>query len=434
MPMKAKLLLCCFIFTQFCLAQNIIFPDSVFKDYLLIAKTNFNTDPNVFIQYPPIDANADGQISYAEALLVEGFDFGYANITNLEGLQYFTNVKVISTYFADFPNFYQPSLINLEQLSLLNSVGTSSLSSVNVSQNSNLKKFECRSDLITNLDFSSNPQLRDLSIYCPSLTSLNLSNLNNLKNLSYLGKLPTIDLSDANNLLTLNCVGSTQNFSFPNDNLLTALDLSNQTKLMRLDLTGNNITDLNLSNSPNLENLNISNNNITTLNIDNVKYVRQFFCDNNLLSSLDVSEMFNLNNFSCKNNQLTSLATQNGIIEEYIDFSGNPGLISVCCDANEVVYMQNLCNLYDYGTTQVNGNCGNQANRISMYPNPVGDWLHLSANFDIERVEVFNANGMLVMSSESGADAIEMNSLNSGLYFLKVFSSQEVNTLKFVKI
>lgn len=432
--MKAKILFCCFIFTQFCLAQNIIFPDSVFKDYLLIAKTNFNTDPNVFIQYPPIDANADGQISYAEALLVEGFDFGYANITNLEGLQYFTNVKVISTYYADFPNFYQPTLVNLEHLSLLNSVGSSSLSNVDISQNISIKKFECRSDLISNLNFSNNTLLRDLAIYCPSLTSLNLSNLSNLKNLSYLGKLPTIDLSDAINLLTLTCIGSTQNYNFPVENLLSTLDLSNQTKLMRLDLTGNNIASLDLSNSPNLETLNISNNNIATLNIDNVKYVRQFFCDNNLLTSLDVSEMFNLNNFSCKNNQLTSLATQNGIIEEYIDFSGNPGLTSVCCDANEVVYMQNLCNQYDNDTAVVNGNCNNQANRISMYPNPVGDWLHLSANFDIERVEVFNANGMLVMSSESGADAIEMNGLNSGLYFLKVFSSQEVNTMKFVKI
>lgn len=432
--MKAKLLFCCFIFTQFCLAQNITFLDSVFKDYLLVAKINYSYDPNVFIQYPPIDANADGEISYAEALLVERLDFGYANITNLEGLQYFTNVKSISTYYADFPNFYQPTLVNLEHLSLLNSVGISSLSTIDLSPNINLKKFECRGDILTSLDFSSNTLLRDISIYCPSLTSLNLSNLNNLKNLSYLGKLPTIDLSDATNLLTLTCIGSTQNYSFPVENLLSNLDLSNQTKLMRLDITGNNIANLDLSNSPNLETLNISNNNIATLNIDNVKYVRQFFCDNNLLTSLDVSEMFNLINFSCKNNQLTTLATQNGIIEEYIDFSGNPGLTSVCCDANEVVYMQNLCNQYDNDTAVVNGNCNNQANRISMYPNPVGDRLHLSANFDIERVEVFNANGMMVKSSESGADVIEMDSLNSGLYFLKVFSSQEVNTMKFVKI
>jgi hypothetical protein len=160
--MKAKLLFGCFIFTQFCLAQNITFLDSVFKDYLLVANTNYNTDPNVVIQYPPIDANADGEISFAEALTVEGLYFGYANITNLEGLQYFTNVKVINTYYANFPNFYQPTLVNLEQLSLLNSVGISSLTSVDLSPNINLKKFECRGDILASLDFSSNTLLRDI--------------------------------------------------------------------------------------------------------------------------------------------------------------------------------------------------------------------------------------------------------------------------------
>lgn len=432
--MKTKLLLAFLIVVQLGNAQNINIPDPIFKELLLISYTNFSGDPNNFVVYPRIDNNQDGEISYAEALLVEGLDLGYANITNLEGLQYFTNVKKISSYYADFPNFYQPTLVNLEQLSLLNSVGISSLTSVDLSPNINLKKFECRGDILTSLDLSSNTLLRDISIYCPSLTSLNLSNLSNLKNLSYLGKLPTIDLSDATNLLTLTCVGSTQNYIFPNENLLTTLDLSYQTKLMRLDLTGNKIANLDLSNCPNLETLNISNNYITSLNIDNVKYVRLFFCDNNLLSNLDVSEMFNLKNFSCKNNQLTSLATQNGIIEEYIDFSGNPGLTSVCCDANEVVYMQNLCNQYDNDTAVVNGNCNNQVNRISMYPNPVGDWLHLSANFNIVRVEVYNTNCVMVMSSESVADAIAMNSLNSGMYFIKVFSNQDVNTMKFVKI
>jgi hypothetical protein len=69
-----------------------------------------------------------------------------------------------------------------------------------------------------------------------------------------------------------------------------------------------------------------------------------------------------------------------------------------------------------------------------MYPNPVKDTLHLSTNLNINRVEVFSSNGVLVMSSDSVSDAIEMNTLNSGLYFIKVYSNQEVNTMKFVKI
>ena len=201
--MKTKLFLICFFLFQLSNAQNITFPDQVLKDFLLIAPINFNQDLNNFITYPPIDANSDGEISVTEALNVIGLDFYYLNITNLEGLQYFTNLKVITTYYANFPNFSQPNLINLEQLSLLNSVGSASLTYVDISNNTNLVKFQCSSDLITSLDLSNNTQLKNVEIYCPSLTSINLSNLVNLKNLSYLGKLPTIDISDSVNLLNL---------------------------------------------------------------------------------------------------------------------------------------------------------------------------------------------------------------------------------------
>jgi hypothetical protein len=431
--MKIKLLLAFLFVVQLGTAQNITIPDSTFKDLLLISYINYTGDANNFVVYPRIDANQDGEISFTEALAVEGLDLGYSNITNLEGLQYFTNVKKISSYYADFSSFYQPTLVNLEQLSLLNSVSSSSTSFIDLSPHTNLKKFQCNSVWLTSLDLSANTQLRDLDLYCPALTSLNLSNLSNLKNMSYLGAMPTIDLSDALNLLKLSCIGSSPNFSYPNENLLTSLDLSNQTKLSYLDLTGNLIPSLDLSNCPNLEVLNIANNGIETLILDNIRYVRLFFCENNLLTTLDVSKLFNLKNFFCANNQLTSLNTSNGIIEEFIDFSGNPGLETVCCDANEVVYMQNLCNQYNNESAVVNGSCQPVANRIAMYPNPVSDLLHLSANDGISRVEVYSTNGMLVMSSDSVSDSIEMNDLNSGMYFLKVFSGQDVATMKFVK-
>ena len=431
--MKIKLLLAFLFVVQLGTAQNITIPDSTFKDLLLISYINYTGDPNNFVVYPRIDANQDGEISFTEALAVEGLDLGYSNITNLEGLQYFTNVKKISSYYADFSSFYQPTLVNLEQLSLLNSVSSSSTSFIDLSPNINLKKFQCNSVWLTSLDLSANTQLRDLDLYCPALTSLNLSNLSNLKNMSYLGAMPTIDLSDALNLLKLSCIGSSPNFSYPNENLLTSLDLSNQTKLSYLDLTGNLIPSLDLSNCPNLEVLNIGNNGIETLILDNIRYVRLFFCENNLLTTLDVSKLFNLKNFFCANNQLTSLNTSNGIIEEFIDFSGNPGLESVCCDPNEVVYMQNLCNQYNNESALVNGSCAPVANRISMYPNPVSDMLHLSANDGISRVEIYSTNGMLVMSSDAVSDSIEMSDLNSGMYFLKVFSGQDVATMKFVK-
>ena len=432
--MKTTLLFLCFLLFQIGNAQNIIFSDPVFKEFLVNANVNFNTDPNNLISYPPIDTNNDGEISQIEALSVIGLEFSYANITDLEGLQYFTNVKVISTYYANFPVFNQPSLVNLEELSLLNFVGSVALTSVNLSNNLNLIKFQCSSDLITSLDFSNNTLLRDINIFCPSLISVDFSNLVNLKSLSYLGKLPTIDISDSINLLYLQVIGNSATYSVPEDNLLTSINLTNQTKLINLDLSGNNLTTLDLSNCPNLETIYISKNQISTLNINNVDYVKTFYCDDNLLTSLNVDSMFNLQLFVCKNNLLTSLSVKNDIIDEFIDFSGNPGLTSICCDANEVVYMKNQCLLNDIDSGIVNSDCTTESTKIAMYPNPVNDVLHLSSNKKITKIEIFSMNGLMVMNNELESDVVNLHQLESGMYIVKVYTDEGVTNMKFVKV
>ena len=217
-------------------------------------------------------------------------------------------------------------------------------------------------------------------------------------------------------------------------NRLTSLNLDNQTKLINLDLTGNNISSLDLSNCTNLESISISNNIISTLNITNVDYVKNFFCEGNLLSSLDLNSMFNLKNLICKNNLLINLSTKNDIIEEYIDFSGNPNLSSICCDAEEVVYMQNQCFQNNNDTVIVDSNCGGGSFKIAMYPNPVKDSLTFETNTNVSKVEIFSTNGLLVMKDETGSETIDMNSLKSGMYFIRVQSSKGVATMKFIKI
>lgn len=435
--MKTKLLLIFSLLFQVSGAQNITIPDPVLKDFLVNGSINFSQDPNNIVEYPPIDANDDGEISTAEALNVIGLNFYYLNITNLEGLQYFTNLKVLTTYYANFPDFNQPTLVNLEQLSLLNSVGYSTLTSVEVAANTNLTKFQCTSDLITSLDLSNNTLLKEVDIYCLSLTSLDLSNLTNLKSLSYIGRMPTIDLSDAVNLLTLTCIGASGSYSYPQENLLTSIDLSNQSKLINVNLTGNNLTSLDLSNCPNLEYIYVAQNKLSSLNINNVNYVKYFFCENNLLASLNVNGMFNLQIFNCKNNLLNSLSTKNNIIEDTIDFSGNPNLESICCDANEQLYMQNQCNLNDNATTVVVSDCGTESatsSKIAMYPNPASDVLHLSSTQKINKVEVYAMNGLMVISKDEVGDSIDLKELQAGMYFVKIYEEAGEKNMKFIKM
>jgi Leucine-rich repeat (LRR) protein len=75
-----------------------------------------------------------------------------------------------------------------------------------------------------------------------------------------------------------------------NDNLLTSLDVSNNTSLVWLDCRFNQLTSLqNLPNS-----------------------LVELYCSDNQITSLDLSSYPNLNLLSCFNNQLTSLNVANG--------------------------------------------------------------------------------------------------------------------------
>jgi hypothetical protein len=191
---------------------------------------------------------------------------------------------------------------------------------------------------------------------------------------------------------------------------------------------------LNLSTCLNLENIDIRNGMMQTLNLGNMRHVRNLFLPDNRLTSLNVNKLFNLDILYCQNNRLTELFLENDIIEQQVIFSGNPNLVSICCDANEVVYMQNQCNTLGY-TTNIRS-CtppATSSSRLTMFPNPVHDQLHLTSDTSIDKIEIFSSNGLLVMTSNGVTAPLEMQSFPSGLYFVRVYRANEVSEMKFIK-
>lgn len=429
--MKTKLLLLLLFLLQYSNAQNITFSDANLKSLLLNSQIDYEI--NSGINFPLIDSNNDNEISQQEALAVVKLNLAYASISNLEGLQYFTNLKSLLSYNGFFTQFDFPSLTNIEELLFQNiSIGPCPLTVIDLSNHPNLKSLTF-SSTITSLDLSNNVNLEKVSIFCPNLTSVNFSNLENLRELNYYGKSPTIDISDCTNLLTLYCVASTSSFSATEDNKLASIDLTGQTRLINLYLSGNKLTSLDLSSCTNLELVDVSNNQLSEINLQNADYVRYFYCYQNQLASLNVNGMFNLNTLDCSFNQLVSLSTKNGIIEEYVYLYGNPDLAEICCDENEIVYMENQAALNGTSGADVNSDCNTETAVLRMYPNPIADVLHLDATNTISKIELFGINSLLVMQDESGSNEINMSNLEAGIYFLKVYMGDEITTMKLVK-
>jgi len=57
---------------------------------------------------------------------------------------------------------------------------------------------------------------------------------------------------------------------------------------------------------------------------------------------------------------------------------------------------------------------------IKVYPNPASDTLFIESSQDINRVLLFDIQGRAVYSSSDNTEFINLNSFNSGVYFLKI--------------
>lgn len=93
------------------------------------------------------------------------------------------------------------------------------------------------------------------------------------------------------------------------NNLLTSIDISNNTMLLDLDISNNMVTSFNTSNNTYLESLDCSNNHLISLDVSKSTWLSSLDCSNNQMSMLDISKNRDLDYLDCSNNLLTSLNT-----------------------------------------------------------------------------------------------------------------------------
>lgn len=125
--------------------------------------------------------------------------------------------------------------------------------------------------------------------------------------------LTELDISQNTMLTVLKC----------NMNSLTTLDVSHNTMLTRLICWENQLTTLDVSHNPALDYLTCDTNQLMTLDVSHNPVLEQLRCGSNQLTTLNVSHNPALEWLSCDDNQLTTL-----------DVSQNPALESLNCQNN----------------------------------------------------------------------------------------------------
>lgn len=209
---------------------------------------------------------------------VTSLDIDRKQLTDLSGIEYFTNL----TYLR---------------------CGNNELASLDVSALSRLETLDCGTNKLTTLDVSDLTGLTSLSCDDNLLTTLDVSALTGLTTLVCNdNQLTTLDVSMLKSLTQLNCYNNPLE-----GKLLGAFDLP---KLEALRCSNIGMTSLDVSKLLGLETLDCSKNNLPTLDVSKLTNLEYLYCDNNELTTLSIVNNTKLTNLKCgnqKNNQTLTL-------------------------------------------------------------------------------------------------------------------------------
>ena len=206
-------------------------PDKTFREYLL----------------KQFDKDGNGVLTPAERYAVTEIDVENKYISNLSGLQFFPNLKVLNC-------------------------SHNRLTKLDVSKNTVLQELVCWENQLTSLDVSQNTALQELACFENQLTSLDVSQNPALQKLNCgHNRLTSLDVSKNTELTYLKC----------NYNRLTELDVSKNTELTYLDCGYNRLTELDVSQNTKLTALYFVSNKITSLQADNCTNLTVIFTGSN---------------------------------------------------------------------------------------------------------------------------------------------------------
>ncbi|MGH1383304.1 T9SS type A sorting domain-containing protein [Kordia sp.] len=196
-------------------AQIINFPDANFKARLLAAESGNGIAYGVNGSSFKLDANTNGEIEVSEALLVGQLNLGYTNISDLTGIEYFTNIRDLNCNHNNLTTLDFSTLVNLEHVN----ANDNNVTTINITGLANLDYINLSNNQLTTIDYTGLTSLRALVVNNNQIASLDEQSLTPMvSRLECDGNLLTsLDVSHLSALTLFKC----------NDNLLESLNVKN---------------------------------------------------------------------------------------------------------------------------------------------------------------------------------------------------------------
>lgn len=235
-------------------AQVINFPDANFKAKLLQANSNVYIAHGSDGTFRKIDTNNNNEIEVSEAQTITYLAIDGANISNVTGLAFFSNLHYFNCSDNNLTTLDVSALYNLIEFNCSYNL----LTDIIFSTNSIIETFNCSHNNLTQLDLNLLPNLLDLRCYS-----------NQLQSLSFINK--SMNSTDAiyNQITNITAVNSQLGSLSVANNNLTELDLST-CSFSGLSVDDNNLVSFNIKNGRTYP---ISNNAISFSNNPDLHYI-----------------------------------------------------------------------------------------------------------------------------------------------------------------
>ena len=200
---------------------------------------------------------------------------------------------------------------------------------------------------------------------------------------------------------------------------LTALDVSNNTQLTRLDCYRNKLTSLDVSNNTQLTWLNCGENNLSNLDVSHNTQLKWLYCYGNNFTTQALDRIY------CALPDRTD--KDNGKIQPIFNSASADTAIVKATNAQNAI-TKNWKVQYYIGDTDIPATTGKHKcsatdiaeataeQALTLYPNPVADVLYLSAT--ARTIRIYDMYGIEVAHAYD-TDRVEVSHLPAGIYTVK---------------
>lgn len=375
-------------------SQKIVVPDTAFSNYLV---ENFDLNGDGAIQQNEADAVSWIVIDSDNIKSAKGIE-ACRNLVRLEVVNKYIdslNLNGMSELYLAFlttPNLSYIGLDGVSEITWL-AILKSKLLELDISDCQKLTSLEVLKSEVSKLDFSKNAKLEMLNLVNCAINQLEIGNLSNLQHL-YLGEMEisSLSLHGLSNLSSLNCRNiAINNIDFGSNHRLreisisscpslTSIELQNLPRMFSLEIVDCGLTELDISGlATSLEHLWVPGNSIASLDLTNNSRLVDIdlsrnplneidFSENNLLhqlrifatdiESIDLSSASNLRELWVNgNNELRHINIQNNSINEKFRVGNCPKLEFVCVDSAQVDYVVSCIKSTGSSNVEVSYDC-----------------------------------------------------------------------------